>query len=184
MSGTPTAVSYGTQPFSIRDAGAYPYSSGTAGDLVDIAGIKSVEQSMSVDTTENRGDDKVLASVASLDSIDLTITTAQYQPLSIAAIAGGTVSVDGTGDSAVTTLERKTTDTVPYFKLVGQADAKDAEGGAARVTYPKVSWQGGPDFSLADQAFAEISVSAKAIPDDSDVLYQYEAYAKWADLDS
>ncbi len=171
----------GNQPFSLQDAAAYPFTAGGVAQAapVDIVGVKTIQQSMSVETVENRGDGAVLASVAEINSLELTITLAAFTPTSIAAISGGTVSTSGTGATAITKLSRKTTDVVPYFKLMGQTRAKDAEGGAARVTYPKVSWQGGPDFSFADNAFAEFAVNAKAIPGPADVLYDYEAFATW-----
>lgn len=173
----------GNQPFSLQDAAAYPYVAGVAGTLVDIVAVKSIEQSMQVETIENRGDGAVIASTAELSSIDLTITLGAYTPATIAAIAGGTVSTTGTGGTAVTKLVRKSDDAVAYFKLAGQTRSKDSDGGAARVTYPKVAWQGGPDFSFADNAFAEFSVSAKAIPaDTTKELYTYEAYATWTAL--
>jgi hypothetical protein len=46
-----------------------------------------------------------------------------------------------------------------------------------------VAWQGGPDFSFTDNAFAEFSFSAKAIPDDATrQLYTYDAYTTWTEL--
>ena len=172
----------GTQIFSLQDAAAYPYTAGTPGALVDIVGVRSVEQSMSVEEVENRGDGAVMATATDLSSIDLTITLAAFTPTSVAAIAGGTVTSTGTGATTINKLSRKTTDTVPYFKLAAQTRAKDADGGAARVTYNKVSWTGGPDFAFTDNEFAEISTSAKAIPDASNELYLFEAYATWTAL--
>ena len=176
-------MAFGTQPFSLQDAAAYPYTAGAAGTLVDIVAVKSIEQSMNVEEVENRGDGAVIASTSEIGSIDLTITLGAFTPASVAAIAGGTVTTDGTGDTAITKLVRTADDTVPYFKLAGQTRTKDSEGGAARVTYNKVAWQGGPDFAFTDNEFAEVSVSAKAIPDDTNKqLYTYEAYATWTAL--
>jgi hypothetical protein len=173
----------GTQPFSLQDAAAYPYVAGVAGSLVDIVAVKSIEQSANIDTIENRGDDSVIASAATFNSLDLTIILGAYTPVSLAASAGGTVSTAGTGTTAVTKLVRKSDDVVAYYKLVGQTRTKDSDGGAARITYPKVAWQGGPDFGFKDNEFAEFSVSAKAIPaDTTKELYTYEAYATWTTL--
>lgn len=173
----------GTQPFSLQDAAAYPYVAGVAGTLVDIVAVKSIEQSANVETIENRGDGQVIAAVATFDSLDLTITLGAFTPTSLAAITGGTVATTGTGSTAITTLTRKSDDIVAYFKLAGQTRAKDSDGGATRVTYPKVAWQGGPDFGLKDNEFAEISISAKALPSDTDkTLYTYDAYTTWTAL--
>lgn len=173
----------GTQPFSLLDAAAYPYVAGVAGTLVDVVMVKSIEQSANVDTIENRGDGAVSASVATFNSLDLTITLGAYTPASMAAIAGGTVSTSGTGTTAVTKLVRNSNDVIAYCKLVGQTRTQDSNGGAARVTYPKVSWQGGPDFGFKDNEFAEFVVSAKAIPEDTtSTLYTYEAYNTYTAL--
>lgn len=156
---------------------------GAAGAKVDLVAIKSIEWSSQVETVENRGDGAVIASTADYSSIDLTINLAAFTPVSIAAIAGGTVSTTGTGPTAVTTLSRRATDVVPYYKLSGQTRTKDSDGGAARMTFQKVSWQGGPDFAFTDNEFAEVSVSAKAIPADvTRQLYQYDAHATWTGL--
>ncbi|MGI8404980.1 MAG: hypothetical protein ACR2OE_09505 [Thermomicrobiales bacterium] len=173
----------GTQPFSLQDAAAYPYVAGVAGTLVDLVAVKSIEQSANIETVENRGDGAVIAAVADFGSLDLTITLGAFTPTSIAAIAGGTVATTGTGTTAITTLVRKSDDVVAYFKLAGQTRTKDSDGGAARVTYPKVAWQGGPDFALTDNEFSEFSISAKALPSNADkTLYTYEAYTTWTAL--
>lgn len=172
----------GTQVFSIQDAAAYPYTAGTPGALVDLVGVRSIEQSASTDEIENRGDDGVMATAVSFGSIELTITLAAFTPSSVAAISGGTVTTTGTGSTAITKLSRKTTDTVPYYKLAGQTRTKDADGGAARITYNKVGWRSGPDFAFTDNEFAEVSVGARAIPDATSELYLYEAYATWTAL--
>lgn len=173
----------GTQPFSLQDAAAYPFVAGVAGALVDIVAVKSIEQSANVDTIENRGDDSVIAAVATLNSLDLTVILGAYTPVSLAVLTGGTVSTTGTGPTSVTKHVRKSNDVVAYFKLVGQTRTKDSDGGAARLTYPKVSWQGGPDFGFKDLEFSEFSISAKAIPDDTTKdLSWYEAYTTWTAL--
>jgi hypothetical protein len=167
----------------LQEAAAYPYVAGVAGTLVDVVAVKSIEQSMSVETVENRGDGAVIASTAELGSIDLTVTLGAFTPVSIAATTGGTVSTTGTGSTAVTKLIRTANDVVPYYKLAGQTRTKDSDGGAARVTYNKVSYQGGPDFALTDNEFAEFSFTAKAIPDDATKqLYTYEAFTTWTAL--
>jgi len=173
----------GTQPFSLQDAAAYPYAAGVPGTLVDLVAVKSIEQSMSVTTVENRGDGGVIAQVATMDAIDLTITLGAFNPISVAAVSGGTVTTDGVAPEPVTSLERTADDVVAYFKLAGQTRTKDSDGGAARITYNKVAWQGGPDFAFTDNEFAEISFTARAIPDDTNKqLYTYDVYETWVAL--
>lgn len=172
----------GNQPFSIQDAAAYPYAAGVPGALVDLVGIKGIEVSPNTETVENRGDGAVMASSTDLTYVDITVTMGTMTPVSLAAISGGTVSTTGTGSTAINKLSRKSSDVIPYFKLAGQTRAKDADAGATRVTFNKCAWNGGPDFSLSDNEFAEFSVNCRALPDSLLEFYLLEAYATWTAL--
>lgn len=172
----------GNQPFSIQDAAAYPYVAGVPGALVDLVNITQVTMSQQVETVENRGDGKVTAYGSDLTGADLTIVLSAMTPTSLAAISGGTVSSTGTGATAVNSLSRKVTDTLAYFKLAGQTRARDADGGAGRMTFNKCIWTGGPDGGLTDNEFMELTVNARALPDDADEVYLLEAYATWTAL--
>lgn len=172
----------GTQILGIADAGAYPYAAGVAGDLVDLVLVRSVEQSTVTTEYENKGDDGVSASGANLDGLDLTVTLAAFTPVSVAALAGGTVTTGGVAPAAKTTYKRNKNDVVPYVELAGQSRAKDADGGMGRVTYPKVSWRGGPDFGMTIDAFAELSFSMRAQPDAVGDFYMYEIFDAYTAL--
>lgn len=172
----------GTQLLGIADAGAYPYEDGEAGDLVDLVLVREVSQTTVTTEYENKGDDHVAASGADLDGLDLTVTLAAFTPASVAAIAGGTVTTDGVAPAATTTYKRNKADVVPYVKLAGQARAKDADGGMGRVTYPKAVWRGGPDFGLTIDAFAELSFSMRALPDESGDFYLFEIFDAYTAL--
>src|SRR4051794_26059614 len=104
----------GTQLLGIADAGAKPYEAGVAGDLVDLVLVKEVSQSTVTTEYENKGDDGVSASGATLDGLDLTVTLAAFTPISVAAIAGGTVTTGGVAPAATTTYKRNKNDVVPY----------------------------------------------------------------------
>lgn len=172
----------GTQPFSIQDAGAYPYTAGVAGALVDLVAIREVSHSTVTSEYENRGDGAVIAAGADLDGMDVTITLAAFTPASVAAVAGGTVTTGGVSPAAITTYTRNVDDAVPYFKLAAQTRAKDSDGGMARITYPKVGWRGGPDLGFADNAFAETQVTGRAQPDTDGDVFLYEVFDAWTAL--
>lgn len=172
----------GTQILGIADAAAYPYESGVAGDLVDLVLVRSIEQATVTTEYENKGDDRVSASGATLDGLDLTVTLAAFTPVSVAAIAGGTVTSGGVAPAASTTYTRNVDDAVPYVKLAGQARAKDADGGMGRVTYPMAIWRGGPDFGMTIDAFAELSFTMRAQPDENGDFYLYEIFNAYTAL--
>lgn len=172
----------GTQILGIADAGAYPYTAGAAGSLVDLVLVREVSQTTVTTEYENKGDDGVSASGASLDGLDLTVTLAAFTPASVAALAGGTVTTGGVAPAATTTYTRNKDDVVPYVKIAGQARAKDADGGMGRVTYPMASWRGGPDFGMAIDSFAEVSFAMRAQPDADGDIYTYEIFGEYTDL--
>lgn len=172
----------GTQILGIADAGAYPYTAGSPGTLVDLVLVREVSHSTVTTEYENKGDDGVSASGASLDGLDLTVTLAAFTPVSVAALAGGTVTTGGLAPAATITYTRNKADVVPSVQIKGQARAKDADGGMGRVTYPKCDWRGGPDFGLAIDSFAEVSFSMRASPDDAGDIYLYEIFNAYTAL--
>jgi len=155
---------------------------GTVGAKVDIVLVRSVEQSTVTTEWENKGDDHVSASGADLDGLDLTVTTAAFTPVSVAALAGGTVTTGGVAPNPSIRYRRNRSDNVPYVKLAGQAHAKDADGGMGRVTYPMASWRGGPEFSMAIDNFAELSFSMRAQPDADGDYYLYDIFDTYTAL--
>lgn len=156
-------------------------TAGVAGTKVDLVLVREVSQTTVTTEYENKGDDHVSASGADLDGLDLTVTLAAFTPVSVAAIAGGTVLTSGVAPAS-TRYTRNRNDTVPYVKLAGQARAKDADGGMGRVTYPMAIWRGGPDFGLAIDAFAEVSLSMRAQPDASGDFYIFETFSSYLAL--
>jgi hypothetical protein len=172
----------GTQLLGLADAGAFPYEAGVAGDLVDLVLVRGISRSTVVSEYENKGDDGVSASGASLDGYDLTVTLAAYTPISVAAIVGGTVTSGGVAPAASIKHVRNQSDVIPYVKLAGQSRAKDADGGMGRVTYPKAIWRGGPDFDQAIDNFAEISVSMRAMADEDGDFDIFEIFAAYTAL--
>jgi hypothetical protein len=167
---------FGEIPYSVSDAAAYPFVSGAAGAMVDVVGIRSAEMSGAIETAETRGDNKILATAASFNSVDLTITVGQLALASIAAISGGIVTTTGVAPNSVTTLTRKVTDVVADFQFKVQTPSKDSGGGATRLTFPRCQWQGGPDYNMSDNEFPEVTVNARAIPSTTDVLFLVENY--------
>lgn len=172
----------GTQLKGIADAAVYPYTAGAPGTMVDIVHVRSVEQSTVTTEWENKGDDAVIASGADLDGLDLTVTTASYTPVTVAALVGGTVETGGIAPAASTTYTRNKDDVVPYVKIAGQARAKDADGGMGRLTYPMAGWRGGPDLGMAIDNFAELSFSFRALPDANGDFYLYEIFDTYTAL--
>ncbi len=169
-------ATHGEIPASIQDAKVYPYAGGVPGTMKDVPGIRRVEMEASVETEEHRGDDKIIATTASFNSIDTTIEVGQLNLDALAALAGGVVTVSGVAPNQVRTLQRKTTDVVADYQIKAQTASRTADGGAFRLVLPRCQWQGGPSYSMADNEFATAEITAKAIPGAGDLLYSYEQF--------
>lgn len=172
----------GTQPKGVADAGAYPYTAGSPGTLVDLLGVREVSHTTVTTEWDNKGDDQTMAAGADLDGLDLTVTLAAANPASLAAIAGGTVTTGGIAPAAVTTYVINADDNRPYVQIKAQARAKDADGGMHRVTYHQAAWRGGPNYGLAIDAFAEVSFTLRALPDENGDIFTAEIFEDYTAL--
>ncbi|MDP9363119.1 MAG: hypothetical protein M3Q10_02605, partial [Chloroflexota bacterium] len=134
------------------------------------------EMDSQVEETEHRGDNKILAVAASFSSVDLTITVGTFDLDAVAAMSGGLVVAAGVTPSQTRTLTRKTTDVLADYQIKAQTKSKSAAGGVMRMTFPRCQWVGGPSYGMADNEFPEIEITARAVPNASDVLYQLEQF--------
>lgn len=170
-------LTHGELPYSIMDAKIYPYSGGVPGAAKDMPGIRRIEMDASVEETEHRGDNQILAVAASFNSVDLTIEVGQMNLDAIAAASGGVVATNGTTPDQIRTLTRKTTDVLPDYQIKAKTNSKTVVGGATWLTFPRVQWVGGPSYSMEDNEFPVIEITARAVPDATSTLYimsQYE----------
>lgn len=170
-------ATHGELPYSIESAKVYPYAGGVPGVAKDIPGIFSVEMAASIETQETRGSNRILASSATFNSLDLTITAHQLNFDAVAVLSGGMVTTTGVAPNQIRTLQRKSSDVVADYQVKAQTASKTVDGGAFRFVFPRCQWQDGPSFGLADNEFAEVEIGAKAIPTATDnMLYQWEAF--------
>jgi hypothetical protein len=174
-------LTHGELPYSIEDAGVFPYSAGVPGTLKDIPGIRRVEMDAQIEETEHRGDNRILAVAASINSFDLTLEIGQLNLDAIAALSGGTVATTGTTPDQIRTLTRKSTDVIADYQIKAKTTSKTSDGGAFWLTFPRCQWVGGPSYALADNEFPVMEITARAVPQAStNTLYiasQYENVA-------
>ena len=153
--------------------------SATYAAAIDIPGIKSVEITGNISTKELRGDNRLLDSTSSLDSLELKITFSKWDQDLYALFSGGTVTTDTTtGDSTMTLLGGTTGS---YFKLEG-ISVKGEAGAASnvQVTLPKCMATSLPSFALAEEDYATFEVTATVLPRSSDgqfMIVKYNATA-------
>lgn len=173
-------ATHGELPYSIEDCKVYPYSAGVPGSAKDVPGIRRIEMDAQIEEAEHRGDNKILAVAASINSFDLTIEVGQLNADAIAAMAGGVVATTGTTPDQIRTWTRKSTDVVADFQLKGKTTSKTADGGATWLTFPRCQWVGGPSYAMEDNEFPVAEITARAVPNATDVLVimsQYENVA-------
>ncbi len=173
-------ATHGELPYSVEDCKVYPYAAGVPGTAKDVPGIRRIEMDAQIEEAEHRGDNRILAVAASINSFDLTIEVGQLNADAIAAMSGGVVATSGTTPDQIRTLTRKSTDVVADFQLKGKTSSKTVDGGATWLTFPRCQWVGGPSYSMEDNEFAVAELTARAVPSSTDILYilsQYENVA-------
>lgn len=166
----------GELPYSVEDAKVYPYSGGVPGTAKDIPGIRRIEMDAQIEETEHRGDNKILAVAASINSFDLTIEVGQLNADALAALSGGTVASSGTTPDQIRTLVRKSTDVIADYQIKAKTTSKTSDGGATWLTFHRCQWVGGPSYAMADNEFSVAEITARAVPDTTNQLYTLSQY--------
>lgn len=169
-------ATHGELPYSIEDAKIYPYSAGVPGTAKDMPGVRRVEMDAQLEETEHRGDNKILAVAASLNSFDLTVELGQLNADALAAASGGTVATSGVEGSQIRTLTRKSTDVVADYQIKTLTHSKTVDGGITSLVFPRCQWVGGPSYSMEDNEFPVAEITARAVPGAGDVLYTLEQH--------
>lgn len=175
-------LTQGELNYSVEDAFVYPYAAGVPGTGKDIPGIVRVEADPQVETAEVRGDNTVLASVASLSSIDLTIEAARKNLDAFAAMCGGLVATTGTTPAQIRTWTRNVTDGLSPFQIKAQTRSKTVDGGATRVDYPFCNYRGGGAVNLQDNELPTTEISASATADSAGKIFLVSQYESWTVL--
>lgn len=178
----PMPSTSGWQPFSIEDGWVYPFSAGVPGSGFDMPGMVSVAGDPQNTVIEHRGDGTVIAKGRTLDSIDLTLTVANWDFVALSKLIGGTVNASsGTTPNQIQSYDLKTTDAPADVGVKVQTRSKSPDGGAMRIIYPRVQSLGIPGFGLTDQEFQDLEIPMSSIAETGAnkivTLERYETYA-------
>lgn len=155
-----------THVFGAADAKISPLTSDSGlapvyGTAIDVPGLKSIEIKGSSSTKELRGDNQPLESISILESIEVTLNFAKWDP-SIYAIMTGSVVTEDAGSYRVA---MGATSKPQPFKV--QAISAGATGSASNVDIIiyKLTATDLPDMvGLAEEDFKTVSVTCKAVP--------------------
>ena len=183
---SPMPATSGWQPFSIEDEWVYPFSAGVPGTGFDIPGMVTSTGSPQTTVIEHRGDGTVIAKGRTLDSIDLTLTMANWDFVALSKLIGGTIgTTTGSTPAQIQPFDMKTTDAPADMGIKIQTRSKSPDGGAMRIKYPRVQPLGLPAFGLTDQEFQDLEIPMTSIAETgAQIIVGLERYETYTALTS
>lgn len=169
---TPPPVGHITKVFAVQDCKISPLTadpatgSPTYGTAIDVPGIQTVAISGDMDTKTLTGDNKTLDSVSTLTGVTVKIENAKISLDVLAALFGGEVTDDTTGDTAIASWDLLGSSTPQYFKLECKTPSNGADpvGGDVHFVLHKVSLSAFPDLGNANEDYATTGFSGAALP--------------------
>lgn len=159
-------------PYGLRDVKLKPINdAGVVGAAVDLPASRTFSFSEAEDFEELRGDDKVIAIRGKGPKISWDLESGGISLDAYVIMAGGTLTTTGVTPNQVKKLNKKVTDSRPYFQAEGQAISDS--GGDFHVKVYKCRANDSLEGELADGTFWLTSASGEGIGDGSDNLYDF-----------
>lgn len=154
-----------TYVFGAADAKISPLTADIApaptyGTAIDVPGLKSIAISGSSDTKELRGDNKLIAKISTLQSVEVTLTFAQWSG-DLYALFTGATKTDDDSDYSVTLAAN---DTPGYFSLEAVSVGASGSGSNVSIFLPKLIATELPPIGLAEEDFKTFEVKCEALP--------------------
>lgn len=149
-------------PYGLRDIKLQALSADgttTSGSLVDLPASRTFSFSDTAETTELRGDDKVVAARTSDTTVDWELEGGGISLEAYAVMAGGLVTTTGITPAVKKQYRKLVNDNRPYFKVEGQS-INDNGGDFHCIVY-RCKADGSLDGSMTDQEFLLTSASGK-----------------------
>lgn len=163
-------------PFGMRDIKITPFTSAateTLGTPIDLPAARTLSFTEAESFEELRGDDKVITARGTGPGVEWELEAGGYTPAVVAAIYGGTLEETGVTPAQVSTLQKKATDSRPFFKAEGQAISDN--GGDVHVVLYRCRATGDFEGEFADGSWFLTNASGSAFPSQAaateDVLY-------------
>jgi len=129
---------------------------------VTVPGLKSVEISGKSNSKPLRGDNKLLANLTTLESVEVKLTFAKWDQNLWSIFTGATVTTDSTTGNSTSTLSAGQTGS--YFKLNAVSYAASGSGSNVVINLPKLIVTDLPPIGLKEEDFATFEVSCEAVP--------------------
>lgn len=157
-------------PYGLRDVKLTPINdAGVLGTPVDLPASRTFSFEEAEEFEELRGDDKVVAIRGRGPSISWDLESGGISLAAYQVMAGGTLTEDGTTPNETLTLNKKVTDSRPYFQVQGQAISDS--GGDFHVLLYRCRANDSLEGEMSDGSFWLTSASGQALGDEDDNLY-------------
>ncbi len=158
--------------YTVVDLKVIAYTGGTLGStLVDLPGIQSCQITLGNDAVELRGDNKVLSTVDTGNTLEFQFEAGGMNLETLAIVLGGTSTDGGTTPDETRTLKIAGDDPRPYFGFVGVAPSDDGSGDL-HIFVPKAKATGSFEITAQDQEFMVPTISGTAVTHDTHGLIQ------------
>jgi len=137
-------------------------SAPTYGTAIPIPGIKLLGMDKKINTQDSRGDEMLMDTEDTLDSIDISWDNVELPMTACQAIEGAVLSNSGTGAEEVNAMLEHANAVGNYFKI--EAIAKRGSNGVAGVMVELYKVRGTLTYSFKGEDFAVCSFKGKALP--------------------
>lgn len=165
-------------PYGLRDIKVTPYTDANGsvlGTPVDLPNARTLSFSEAEEFQELRGDDKVVTTRGSGPSVEWELESGGLPFEAVKVMFGQTVTTSGTGGTEKKVMQKKATDSRPFFKIEGQAISDS--GGDVHVVMDRCRATGEFSGEFGDGEFWLTSGSGVALPSlvtgREDVLYEF-----------
>jgi len=172
------AITREALPFGLRDVKIAPLLvTGLPGTLVDLPNAQEFEFTDTEEYTELRGDDRLVAKRGAGSTVEWTLNNGGISLEAYAVMAGGSVTISGTGSDTTKRYRKLATDNRPYFWVEGKAMSDS--GGDFHAILPRVIADDSLEGTLSDGEFWISQASGTGLsslstdPKLLDVLYDF-----------
>ena len=165
-------------PYGIRDIKLTPYIDALGTVLgstsVDLPYAQTLSFSEAEETTELRGDDKLITIHGPGAQVDLSLESGGISLAAWKILTGGTLVEEGVAPNRKIRLRKRSSDTRPYFRVEGQSISDS--GGDVRVVIYRCRLNGDLAGDFTDGEFFVSNASGQGLPlldDTNDLLYDF-----------
>lgn len=156
-----------TYVFGAADAKISPLTSdsGTApvyGTAIDVPGLKSISVTGKSSIKELKGDERTIAKISKLDSVEVELEFAEWSPQLFSIFTGADLELGEGNDYSVTlgALSKGS-----YFKIEAVSLGASGAGSNVSIVLPKLICTELPDMiGLSESDFKTVKISAEALP--------------------